>query len=69
MPSPNPYCLTWVFLTLDEGYLLMAAPPNQQEYWIELPFPTPGDLPDPGIEPGSPTLEADALTSEPPGKP
>ena len=34
-----------------------------------LPFPSPGDLPDPGIEPGCPALEADALTSEPPGKP
>ena len=34
-----------------------------------LPFPSPGDLPDPGIEPRSPALEADALTSEPPGKP
>ena len=42
---------------------------SRQEYWSGLPFPSPGDLPDPGIEPGSPTLEADALTSEPPGKP
>ena len=33
-----------------------------------LPFPSPGDLPDPGIKPRSPALEADALTSEPPGK-
>ena len=33
-----------------------------------LPFPSPGDLPDPGIKPGSPTFQADALTSEPPGK-
>ena len=33
-----------------------------------MPFPSPGDLPNPGIEPGSPALEADALTSEPPGK-
>ena len=33
-----------------------------------MPFPSPRDLPDPGIEPGSPALEADALTSEPPGK-
>ena len=41
----------------------------RQEYWSGLPFPSPGDLPDPGIEPRSPTLEADALTSEPPGKP
>ena len=39
----------------------------QQEYWSGLPFPSPGYLPDPGIEPGSPALEADALTSEPPG--
>ena len=42
---------------------------SKQEYWSGLPFPSPGDLPDPGIEPGSPALEADALTSEPPGKP
>ena len=39
------------------------------ECWSGLPFPSPGDLPDPGIEPGFPTLEADTLTSEPPGKP
>ena len=39
---------------------------SRQEYWSGLPFPSPGDLPDPGIEPGSPTFEADALTSEPP---
>ena len=37
-----------------------------QEYWIGLPFPSPGDLPDPGIKPQSPALQADALTSEPP---
>ena len=41
----------------------------RQEYWSGLPFPSPGDPPDPGIKPRSPTLEADALTSEPPGKP
>ena len=40
---------------------------SKQEYWSGLPFPSPGDLPDPGIEPGSPALQADALTSEPPG--
>ena len=40
---------------------------SRQEYWSGLPFPSPGDLPDPGIKPRSPTLEADALTSEPPG--
>ena len=36
---------------------------SRQEYWSGLPFPSPGDLPDPGIEPGSSALEADALTS------
>ena len=41
---------------------------SRPEYWSGLPFPSPGDLPDPGIEPGSPMLQADALTSEPPGK-
>ena len=48
------------------------APPSmgfsRQEYWSGLPFPSPGDLPNPGIEPRSPTLQADVLTSEPPGK-
>ena len=42
---------------------------SRQEYWSGLLFPSPGDLPNPGIEPGSPTLWADALPSEPPGKP
>ena len=39
---------------------------SRQEYWSGLPFPSPGDLPNPGIEPGSPTLREVALTSEPP---
>ena len=42
---------------------------SRQGYWSGLPFPSLEDLPDPGIEPGSPTLQADALVSEPPGKP
>ena len=37
---------------------------SRQEYWSWLPFPSPGDLPDPGIEPRSPALQADALPSE-----
>ena len=41
---------------------------SSQEYWSGLPFPSPGDLPNPGIEPRSPALHTDALTSEPPGK-
>ena len=56
--------------------LMDCSPPGssvhripQQEYWSGLPFLSPGDLPDPGIEPESPTLQADASPSEPPGKP
>ena len=49
------------------------APPSmgfpRQVYWSGVPLPSPGDLPNPGIEPGSPALQADALPSEPPGKP
>ena len=41
----------------------------RQEYWSGLPFPSPGDLPSPGIEPRSPAFQEDALTSDPPGKP
>ena len=40
-----------------------------QEYWSGLPIPSPEDLPNPGIEPGSLALQADTLSSEPPGKP
>ena len=42
---------------------------SRQEYWSGLPFPSPGDLPNPEVEPRSPALQADALPSEPPGKP
>ena len=49
------------------------APPSigfsRQEYWSGVPFPSPGDVPDPGIEPGASELQADALPSEPPGSP
>ena len=40
---------------------------SRQEYWNGLPFPSPGDLPNPGIELRSPALQADSLPSEPPG--
>ena len=42
---------------------------SRQEYWSGLPFPSPGDLPDPGMEPRASALQADALPSEPLGKP
>ena len=48
-----------------QAFLSMGL--SRQEYWSGLPVPSPGDLPDPGIEPRSPSLQADALTSEPPG--
>ena len=41
----------------------------RQEYWSGLPFPSPGDLPNAGVEPGSPALQEDSLSSETPGKP
>ena len=52
---------------------VFQAPPSirfsKQEYWSGLSFTSPGDLPDPGIEPRSSALQADTLPSEPPGKP
>ena len=42
---------------------------SRQEYWSGLPCPPPGDLPNPGIKPRSPTLQADSLPAEPQGKP
>ena len=42
---------------------------SRQEYWSGLPFPSPRDLPDPGIEPRSPSLQADSVLSDLPGKP
>ena len=62
-----------VFDSATEWTVAYQAPPSmgfcRQKYWSGLPFPSPGDLPDPGIEPRSPALQADVLTSEPPGKP
>ena len=46
----------------------LSAEFSRQEYWRGLPFPSPGDLPSPGIEPGSPALQADSLLSELPRK-
>ena len=61
----------WLFVTpwtvAHQAPLSMGF--SRQEYWSGLPFPSPGDLPNPGIEPRSHTLQADTLTSEPPGKP
>ena len=65
--------LSCVRLFVTPWTVAYQAPPSmgfsRQECWSGLPFPSPGDLPNPGIEPGSPALQADALLSEPPGKP
>ena len=50
-----------------QASLFMAF--SRQEYWSGLPFPSPRDLPDLGIEPRPPALQSDSLLSEPPGKP
>ena len=64
--------LSCVRLFVTPWAVAYQAPPSmgfsRQEYWSGLPFPSPGDLPNPGIEPQSPTFQADTLTSEPPGK-
>ena len=55
----------------DPWTVVGQAPPSKgfsrQEHWSGLPFPSPGSLPEPGIEPGSPALQADSLPSESPG--
>ena len=65
--------LSRVQLFVNPWAVAYQVPPSmgfsRQEYWSGLPFPSPGDLPNPGIEPGSPALQADALTSQPTGKP
>ena len=54
-------CTPWTITHQVHGML-------HQEYWSGLPFPSPGELPDPGINLGSPALQANSLPSKPPGK-
>ena len=56
-------------LGLQPASLLCPWGFSRQEYWSALPWPPPGDLPNPGIEPRSPSLQVDPLTTEQPGKP
>ena len=56
------FATPWTVALLSMGF-------SRQEYWDGLPFPSPGDLPNLGIKPGSLALWADSLPSEPPGKP
>ena len=71
-------CAAWAeslshgqFSMTPRGVPCQASPSmgfSRQEYWSGLPFPSPGGLPNPGIKPRSPALQADSLPSEPPGK-
>ena len=60
-------CPTIPWIVVHQAPLSMEF--SRQENWSKLPFPFPGDLPNPGIKPGSLALQADYLPSEPPGKP
>ena len=76
----SPWCV-YVCMTVTQLCLTLCDPTDcspsgssvhefsRQEYWSGLPFPAPGYLPNPGIEPGSPALQPDSLPSEPQGKP
>ena len=70
MYKVKPLSRVWLFATpwtvTYQAPLSIRFP--KQEYWSGLPFPSPRDLPDSGIEPRSPALQADALPTEPPGK-
>ena len=62
-------CLTLATPWTVACQVLLSMGFSRQEYWSGLPFPSPGDLPDPGIEPRSPALQADSLPTELRGKP
>ena len=62
---PDSFATPWS--VAHQAPLFMGFP--RQEYWSGLPFPSAGDLPDPGIEPASPALAGGFLTNEPLGKP
>ena len=67
---PHPCLLSGYLDPMDCSLTRLLCPWgfSRQEYWSALPLPPPGDLPDPGIEPGSPALQVDAFPFEPPGK-
>ena len=58
-----------LYVRLQPNRLLCSYGFSRQEYWIGLPFPSPGDLPNPGIKPTSPIVVAGFFTTEPPGSP
>ena len=62
-------CLTLCDLVAIAHQVPLSVVFSKQEYWSGLPFPSPGDLSDPGIEPVSPALQVNSLPLEPSGKP
>ena len=73
LPYPSVQCLVSCVRLFANPQTAALQPPlsmgfSRQEYWSRLPCPSPEDLPNPGIEPRSPTLQADSLPSESPGK-
>ena len=62
-------CLTLAIPWTEASQVPLSVGFSRQEHWSGLPFPSPGDLPNPGIEPGSPEFQVDSLSSEPPEKP
>ena len=67
--TPHSSILAWRISWIEESGGLLSMGFSRQEYWSGLSVPFPGDLPDPGIKPESPVLQADALSSELSGKP
>ena len=61
----SDFAITWT----EARQARLSMELSRQEYWNGLPFPTPGDLPDPGNEPSSPALAGRFFTTESPGKP
>ena len=70
--GPPPKCgvrVAQLCLTLCDPWTIQSVEFSRPEYWSGEPFPSPGDLPNPEIEPGSPALQADSFPAEPQGKP
>ena len=74
-PSGKGLCARVCVLGCGQLFVIVACPTplsmgvSRQEHWSGLPFPSPGDLPNPGIQPGAPALQEDSLPAKLPGKP
>ena len=67
--SPSRLLTVWAIREAQRGSTKCLVLGYRPEYWSGCPFPSPGDLPNPGIKPKSPALQADSSPAEPPGKP